>query len=696
MRISFEDYRPTPVLRDHLQMGGCGDTGERIAVTSRYLERAGRPWIGVMGEYHFSRDSRARWRAELAKMKAGGVGIVATYVIWIYHEEIEGQFDFRGDLDLRGFLTACKEQGLDVLLRIGPWTHGECRNGGFPDWLLKKGFQLRQSNPEYMRYARIWYEKIFEQARGLLFKDGGPIIGIQLENELTDDAAHLLDLKRLARDAGFDVPLYTVTGWNSRYGARIPVDDVLPVFGAYAEAPWADGVEPQPLSPHYAFDPVRNDAAIGMDVMTACAEDGWRLPYERYPYAMCELGSGLQSTYHRRINVSGMDAYAMALVKLGCGNNLVGYYMYHGGTNRIGQLSTLQESRDTGYPNDVPILNYDFHTCLGQYGQPRDQYGLLHMLHLFLEDFGSSLAAMEHVAAQRFVPCTDLEHLRCCLRTDGRGAYVFINHYQRMARLRDVHDAQLHVLDVDFPKLDVVGDAAFILPVHVDLAGAHLCWATAQLLCQSGTAVFFAQVEGIPARFCFELPDGERKIVSAEAGLTDGLMINGLRIVTLSWEQATHLRKLNGQIYVGQGCNLYLLDGEIRAMEERSFTYHLWTGTTFEQRFVERPDAHAKLEMEAVDEPFVPRYSHELHLGGPGPRHWRRLRVSGPEGMVAIGGEYNVAQIYANGQMIADHFFSGEAWQIPAALLYGRDCYLVYTDLTGDCYLEYRQEKTQV
>ena len=153
----------------------------------------------------------------------------------------------------------------------------------------------------------------------------------------------------------------------------------MPVFAAYAEAPWASDLKPQPLSPHYAFDPNRNDSAVGMDLLRDVDADGWRLPYERYPFAMCELGSGLQSTYHRRILVDGMDAYAMSLVKLGCGNNLLGYYMYHGGTNRIGRFSTMQESRATGYPNDVPILNYDFHTCLTQYGRAREQYGLLNM-----------------------------------------------------------------------------------------------------------------------------------------------------------------------------------------------------------------------------------------------------------------------------------------------------------------------------
>ncbi len=47
--------------------------------------------------------------------------------------------DFGGDNDIRAFIEECKDVGLDVVIRIGPWAHGECRNGGFPDWLFEKG-----------------------------------------------------------------------------------------------------------------------------------------------------------------------------------------------------------------------------------------------------------------------------------------------------------------------------------------------------------------------------------------------------------------------------------------------------------------------------------------------------------------------------------------------------------------------------
>ena len=65
-----------------------------------------------------------------------GVDVVSAYTIWIHHEEEEGVFDFSGQRDLRAFLALIQKCGLKCFLRIGPWVHGEVRNGGFPDWLF--------------------------------------------------------------------------------------------------------------------------------------------------------------------------------------------------------------------------------------------------------------------------------------------------------------------------------------------------------------------------------------------------------------------------------------------------------------------------------------------------------------------------------------------------------------------------------
>lgn len=190
MHYKFKEYRKSQILTDHLKMGGKNPEGEQIDVTSLYLTRDGKPWIGVMGEYHFMRDSCSSWYRELCKMKAGGITIVATYLFWIYHEETEGEFDFSGDRDIRQFILAAQRAGLDVVIRIGPWAHGECRNGGFPDWLLQKPYKLRDNNSTYLEKVRIWYEQIYRQVKGLFYVDGGNIIGIQFENELVHSAEH--------------------------------------------------------------------------------------------------------------------------------------------------------------------------------------------------------------------------------------------------------------------------------------------------------------------------------------------------------------------------------------------------------------------------------------------------------------------------------------------------------------------------
>ena len=52
-------------------------------------------------------------------------------------------------------------------------------------------------------------------------KDGGPVIGIQIENEYghvgglqgPEGEAHIRTLTAMAKEIGFDVPLYTATGW---------------------------------------------------------------------------------------------------------------------------------------------------------------------------------------------------------------------------------------------------------------------------------------------------------------------------------------------------------------------------------------------------------------------------------------------------------------------------------------------------
>ena len=684
MFYKFKEYKQSEILRNHLNMGGANPQGERIDVTSLYFERGGKPWIPIMGEYHFARADRSDWYRELCKMKAGGITAVATYLFWIYHEETEGIFDFSGDLDIRSFVKEAERAGLDVVIRIGPWAHGECRNGGFPDWLIQKPYKLRDNNPDYLAKAKIWYEKIYEQVKGSFYKDGGNIIAVQIENEFGDDAEHLAQLKRMAVEIGYDVPIYTVTGWNSAAGAKIPVDEVVPVFGGYVEAPWEGHTEKLPPSSHYFFNRMRNDSAIGTDLIAKSTEGAWRLPYERYPFATCELGGGIQVTHHRRPIIKPMDIYALSLVKLGCGNNLIGYYMYHGGTNKIGKLSTLNESKETGYPNDYAILSYDFQCPLSEYGEVREQYGLLNLLHLFVQDFGEELAPMEAVDAEQFVDRNDISSLRYGMRTDGKSGYVFVNHYQRLDRLEDVYDAEIDTGIVKFPKIDVKGEQCFFMPFNMKTGKNVLEYATAQPICKYGDTYFFASIDGIIPKYKFE-SDSEKTVTPDSV-----FEYNGTKIVTLPLEKAKYLRRLSGKIYMGVNCNVYETDGSIEIAEDGfEHEYSVWNGEVFEPIFINSQFRQANAVFEAVSEPFKPTYEDELNIGGKRSRTWQKITVDGDVGFIGINYVGDVAQIYADGKMVADDYYIGKTWRVPSKLLYGKECYLVISELKDDFYKEF-------
>ena len=670
MIYKFKEFKDEPLLINHLNMGGKNPKGEEINVTSRYFTRNGKPWIGVMGEFHFSRYSRENWHRELAKMKAGGITIVSTYLFWIYHEEIEGKMDFGGDNDIRAFIEEFKDVGLDVVIRIGPWAHGECRNGAFPDWLLKKDYKLRDNNEEYLAVVKKWYQSIYNEVKGLFYKDGGNIIAVQIENEFVDNAEHLAKLKEIAVECGFIAPIYTVTGWNSASGAKIPVDEVVPVFGGYCEAPWENHMNRLSPSPHYFFNRMRNDSAIGTDLIAKTQSDGWQLPYERYPFATCELGGGIEVTHHRRPIIKPMDIYAVSLVKLGDGNNLVGYYMYHGGTNKIGELSTFNETKATGYPNDYPILSYDFQAPLSEYGEVREQYGLLNMLHMFVNDFGEEFAPMIAVDSANWVAADDTNSLRYGMRTNGKSGFVFVNHYQRLTELADIENAVISAGNVEFPPIDVKGEVSFFMPFNMKMGDSVLEYATAQPLCKYDDTYFFAEIPNIKAEYKFSK--------------------GSANIVTVPFENAKYMRKLNGTVYIGGGCNLYEENGQIHSVEDGEYICQKWNGSEFETLKIGQSAKQSNVEITGVENaPFEPKYKEELCIGGERELTWKKINVDGGYGFAEIDYVGDVAQIYADGELVADDYYYGKTWRVPCKLLYGKECYMVISEMKDDFYKEF-------
>ncbi len=583
-----------PVITNHLKLGTHTNAkGGNLDANSLYFIKNGRPWFPVMGEFHFSRFPKEDWETSILKMKACGINIIATYVFWIYHEEEKGTWNWAGNRDLKYFAQLCAKHNMDLFVRIGPWCHGEVRNGGFPDWLLKEA-KTRSNDTAYLGFVKPFYQQIASQLKGLYFKDGGTIIGVQIENEFRFNTPkgldHILTLKKIAVDAGIDVPYYTATNWP---GADIKQVELIPVWGAYPEAPWDKNTTKLPLSNNYLFDSLRRDPNIGNDLLGTVVDTTNYKGY-RYPFATAEMGAGIQVTYHRRPVILPEDVLGLAIAKTGAGANLMGYYMFHGGTNAIGKLSTLQESKSTKYPNDYPIINYDFQAPIGEWGDIKASYNCFKLFHSFLNNYGERLATCyTYFPEGKVRNKADSVNLRWTVRAKEGSGFIFINQFQRQLKMQDVSNVQFNiktkegtVLQVPEKPFTVPANTQFILPFNLKMDGVDLVYATAQpfyIHQANRKTYFFYADDAITPEFVFdagnvrfietkngsvEKREATYKVSAIKAGLDAVIEVgltNGkaIRIMVL-----THAQALNTWIVDMQGKQQLIISAATCIYEE--------------------------------------------------------------------------------------------------------------------------------
>ena len=172
-----------------------------ITIDKDYLTIDGKPRFLYGGDLSYGRTPRRRWRESVLKMKAAGMNCVTFYCVWLLHEPERGAWDFEGDHDLGAFVDLVAEAGMFAVCRLGPFVHGEYRDGGLPHWLVEElGPRARSNDPEYLGPADEWYRKLATVVRPRLAPNGGPIVLLQLENELGSAGCKGDDLHRGSSD----------------------------------------------------------------------------------------------------------------------------------------------------------------------------------------------------------------------------------------------------------------------------------------------------------------------------------------------------------------------------------------------------------------------------------------------------------------------------------------------------------------
>ncbi|UUE21745.1 glycoside hydrolase family 35 protein [Microbacterium sp. J1-1] len=302
--------------------------------------RDGRPHQVISGAIHYFRVHPDQWQDRIRKARLMGLNTIETYVAWNAHEPRRGEWDASGWNDLGRFLDLIHAEGLDAIVRPGPYICAEWHNGGLPVWLTGGTGGLRSSAPEYLVEVSAYLRRVYDIVAPRQIDRGGPVVLVQIENEYGaygSDAAYLETLVTVTREAGITVPLTTVDQPVDRMltNGSLPGLHKTGSFGSRSTERLATLRRHQPTGP------------------LMCSEfwDGW-----------FDWWGGV----HHTTDVATAAADLDALLAAGASVNI---YMFHGGTN----FALTNGANDKG--RYLPLVtSYDYDAPLDEAGNPTEKF----------------------------------------------------------------------------------------------------------------------------------------------------------------------------------------------------------------------------------------------------------------------------------------------------------------------------------
>jgi hypothetical protein len=196
-------------------VAGSGNNQMRVLDTYPEYWVDGKPFFQYAGAFLYYRLPRDRWAEEMLALKAMGLNTLDVIPMWNWHEPEEGQTDYDGHTnprrDLKYVFALANSLGLKITLRPGPYDTNEWRNGGYPDWLLRRpeyrmsqqeilegryprwsALQYEHSeeaatewlkNDTHLKYTRQYFQNVLGVATPFFADHGGPILSVQMDDD---------------------------------------------------------------------------------------------------------------------------------------------------------------------------------------------------------------------------------------------------------------------------------------------------------------------------------------------------------------------------------------------------------------------------------------------------------------------------------------------------------------------------------
>ena len=318
-----------------------------ITIQGHHFVRAGKPYQIISGAIHFQRVPPQYWRDRLRKARAMGLNTIETYVFWNTVEPQRGHFDFSGPNDVVAFVRMAQAEGLNVILRPGPYVCAEWEAGGFPAWLFADPhLRVRTQDPAYLAAADAYLQRLGQQLAPLMAARGGPIIAVQVENEYGsygNDRDYMEDIHRALIRAGLGQDLMFTSD-----GADMLANDALP--GMLAVINFAPGEAKSAFAKLAAFRP-------GQPRMAGEYWAGW---FDAW---------GGEHAHTDAAQQAGELAWMLAR------GYSVSLYMFEGGTS----FGFMNGANYQGSPADhyaAQTTSYDYDAVLDEAGRPTPKFNL--------------------------------------------------------------------------------------------------------------------------------------------------------------------------------------------------------------------------------------------------------------------------------------------------------------------------------
>jgi beta-galactosidase len=297
----------------------------------------GEPFRILSGSLNYFRVVPEQWRSRIRWARYMGLNAIETYVPWNLHAPAPDTTTFDGMLDVTRFLETVAEEGLEAIVRPGPYVCAELDFGGLPAWLLRPpAVRIRSHDPAYLGHVARWFDVLLPRLVALQGSRGGPVRMMQVENEFGAygrDPAYLEWLVTAFRERGVDVPLVTCDQDDDAMVANggLPGLPRTMNFGGDPAGAWATRRRHQPDGP------------------LMCMEfwNGW---FDHWG-----------EEHHRR----PADEAGAVLEEILAAGASVNLYMFGGGTN----FGFSNGANDAGRYQPT-ITSYDYDAPLSEHGVP--------------------------------------------------------------------------------------------------------------------------------------------------------------------------------------------------------------------------------------------------------------------------------------------------------------------------------------